>query len=86
VREWFKRQSWKDCVPQGTEGSNPSFSAKTKRNEISRSFLFVVMTVWIRTPEQDFSAEKSCEAVPRPNASGGEHLSRGRIPPSPQKQ
>jgi hypothetical protein len=23
--------------------------------------------------------------VPRPNASGGEHLSRGRIPPSPRR-
>jgi len=36
-------------------------------------------SAWIRTPEQDFSAEKSCEAVARPNASDGEHLSRGRI-------
>jgi hypothetical protein len=27
-----------------------------------------------------FSAEKSCEPVPRPNASDGEHLSRGRLP------
>ena len=28
VFEWFKKQTWKVCVPQkGTEGSNPSLSA-----------------------------------------------------------
>jgi hypothetical protein len=36
----------------------------------------------IRTPEQEFSPENSCEAVPRPRASGGECESRGRILPS----
>ncbi len=33
MREWFKRQSWKDCVPQGTESSNLSLSAVNKVNE-----------------------------------------------------
>ena len=27
VREWLNRHDWKSCVPQGTEGSNPSLSA-----------------------------------------------------------
>jgi hypothetical protein len=37
----------------------------------------------IRTPELNFSPEKFSEAVPKPNVSGGEHLSRGRflVPP-----
>jgi ASC-1-like (ASCH) protein len=34
----------------------------------------------IEPAEQEFSAENSCELVPRQNASGGEHLSRGAIP------
>ena len=37
-----------------------------------------------RTAEQEFLAENSCKPVPRPNASDGEHLSRGRLPlPAP---
>ena len=27
LSEWSKEHAWKVCVPQGTEGSNPSFSA-----------------------------------------------------------
>ena len=27
VTEWLKVHDWKSCVPQGTEGSNPSLSA-----------------------------------------------------------
>ena len=44
VREWFKRQSWKDCVPQGTASSNLAPSAKSCRvlahefvNELERT-------------------------------------------------
>ena len=29
MREWFNRQTWKVCVSQGTEGSNPSLSVTT---------------------------------------------------------
>jgi hypothetical protein len=43
-------------------------------------FIFIELDNRSRTPEQNFSAEKFCEAVPRPNVSGGEHLSRGRLP------
>ena len=42
--------------------------------------LFGCLYRGIETAEQEFSAENSCELVPRPNASGGEHLSRGAIP------
>ena len=28
VSEWPKEHAWKVCVPQGTEGSNPSLTAK----------------------------------------------------------
>jgi len=44
------------------------------------------LIVRIRTPELVFSTGKTSEAVPRPNASDGEHLSRGRIPPFPQSE
>ncbi len=27
MAEWLKAHAWKACVPQGTEGSNPSLSA-----------------------------------------------------------
>jgi hypothetical protein len=27
VSEWPKEHAWKVCVPQGTEGSNPSLTA-----------------------------------------------------------
>jgi hypothetical protein len=27
LSEWLKEHAWKVCVPQGTEGSNPSLSA-----------------------------------------------------------
>jgi hypothetical protein len=37
-----------------------------------------------RTPEAIFSPEKIAETVPRPNASDGEYLSRGRSLPSAQ--
>jgi hypothetical protein len=44
---------------------------------------FGIIEKRVRTPEPKFSAENFGEAVPRPKASGGELLSRGRIPPSP---
>jgi hypothetical protein len=28
MHEWLIWHAWKACVPQGTEGSNPSFSAR----------------------------------------------------------
>ncbi len=30
MSEWPNVQAWKVCVPQGTAGSNPAFSAKEK--------------------------------------------------------
>ena len=34
VSEWSKEHAWKACVPQGTEGSNPSLSAINSRQTI----------------------------------------------------
>jgi hypothetical protein len=31
--EWPKGHDWKSCVPQGTEGSNPSLSSVSARGE-----------------------------------------------------
>jgi hypothetical protein len=47
------------------------------------AFFFARLKERIRTPEQNFSAGKFCEAVPRARASDGERETRGRIPPSP---
>gem|GEM_PF-3247186 len=33
LSEWLKEHAWKVCIPlKGIEGSNPSVSAKMKRN------------------------------------------------------
>jgi hypothetical protein len=40
----------------------------------------------IRTAELKFLAGNFNEPVPRPYASGDEHMSRGRIPPRAQKR
>ncbi len=50
MTEWPKVHDWKSCVPQGTEGSNPSLSAgfafgealrESDSNGITRSALLV---------------------------------------------
>ncbi len=43
VAEWLNAHAWKACVPQGTEGSNPSLTATTKEGRHKRvARLFVV--------------------------------------------
>lgn len=43
VQEWFNWQSWKDCVPQGTAGSNPVLSEFHN--------LFFINLLWNLNPE-----------------------------------
>ena len=42
MSEWPIEHAWKACVPQGTEGSNPSLSAKEKPTPQTRGFVFSV--------------------------------------------
>jgi len=44
-------------------------------------FLFSCFKVESRTPEQYFSPEKYCEAVPRAHERGGANATRGRLSP-----
>ena len=38
VAEWSKAHAWKVCIRQRIEGSNPSFSAKTKKKGLLGPF------------------------------------------------
>ena len=38
MSEWSKEHAWKACVPQGTEGSNPSLTAISFRTPFLEGF------------------------------------------------
>src|SRR5579864_7072304 len=48
--EWPKGHDWKSCVPQGTEGSNPSLSASPPENESKLGIGGLSMTSPFRSP------------------------------------
>ena len=50
VQEWFNWQSWKDCVPKGTESSNLSPSADAKKMRFSNSVTYVVF-IFVRSTD-----------------------------------
>ena len=52
MTEWSKVHDWKSCVPQGTEGSNPSLSAHSSEFFARFMRVFSVLPTLARQPRQ----------------------------------